>query len=267
MKVRRPIITLLTDFGPGLYAAAVKGILLRGGQDPKIVDISHHVRPQDVLEAALTLQATAHTFPRNTVHCVIVDPRVGTERRIVLVKADDQIYLAPDNGCLTFVLRKAELVHAWSVQNDDFFRKPVCPTFHGRDIFAPVASAIAGGEHISNFGPELDPETLVRLPVPEPVLEEGQVRGQVIFIDRFGNLLTNIEAPLLRTVGPRDTLAVHLAGRTLSPLRATYADAPNGEPLALVGSLDSLEIAVSGGSAAEVLKPASGEEVTVTAAS
>ncbi len=263
METANGIVTLLSDFGPGIYSASVKGVILSAAPNARIVDISHEIGPHNILEAALTLCAYAPTFPTGTLHLAVVDPGVGTLRRVVLLEAGGQFYLAPDNGLLTLVLRSGRDLRAWNVENEDFFRKPPSPTFHGRDIFAPVAGAIASGITPEAFGPEIPPESLCRLAIAEPVAAEGAIRGEIIFIDHFGNLVSNIDTDLLETLGSRESLLVDFQNVELAPIRTTYADVPSGEPLALVGSIGYLEIAVCLGSAQETFHPTPDEKIIV----
>ncbi len=263
IKTGRGIVTLLTDFGPGIYVAAMKGVILAAAPGAKIVDICHTVSPQNVREAAFILGAVAPTFPAGTVHCVVVDPGVGTERRIVLLESRGHMYLAPDNGALTRILRGASQPHAYSVENNAYFRGTVSPTFHGRDIFAPVAGALVAGERPSAFGPEVAPGTLAVCDLPESVSRGDGIVGEIVFIDAFGNLVSNITEGQLGTLGPPGELVADFHGHRLSGVRRTYGDARRGEIIALVGSLGYLEIAVACGSAAERLPASEGDRLTV----
>ncbi|MHC4712541.1 MAG: SAM hydrolase/SAM-dependent halogenase family protein [Planctomycetota bacterium] len=263
MKTGYGIVTLLSDFGPGIYVAAMKGVILAAAPDAKIVDICHTVRPQNVREAAFILGAVAPTFPAGTVHCIVVDPGVGTQRRIVLLEVRERIFLAPDNGVLTRVLKGAAVPRAYSVENDAYFRRPVSPTFHGRDIFAPVAAAIAAGERPLAFGPKVDPGTLILCDLSESVSTAGKIVGEIVFIDAFGNLVSNITEAQLQALGPPGELAADFHGHRLPGIRRTYGDVRRGEMMALVGSLGCLEIAVACGSAAGRLPAAEGDRVTV----
>ena len=247
--MRPGIVTLLTDFGEGPYAAAMKGVILSAAPAAQVVDIAHEIRPQDVMEAAFVLAAAAFEFPAGTVHAAVVDPGVGTARRIVIVEAGGQVFVAPDNGLLTLVLKRAGRSKAWAVTNENYFRHPVSATFHGRDIIAPVAGAIAAGERLEAFGPEIPIESLAGLIIPEPDQTPGGVLGEVIFVDRFGNLVTNIEAAVIEPLGPADELDFTCGGVTIRGLKRTYGDGAQGEILAIVGSFGHLEVAISGGNA------------------
>lgn len=210
-----PIITLTTDFGyDDAYVAAVKGAILNINPQASIVDVSHSIRPQDILQAAFILNAAYRYFPRQTVHVAIVDPGVGSERRGIIVKTPSAIFVAPDNGILSYVIDDlfsvngrsvieqthglTELVfkkglEAAAITDPRFWRHPVSPTFHGRDIFAPVAAGLSLGISPYEFGEKIS--SLHVLPIVKPSLEpDGNVVGQVLHVDRFGNLITNIRS-------------------------------------------------------------------------
>jgi len=247
------IVTLLTDFGQGPYVAQMKAVILSDAPHVRIVDIFHDVAPQNITEAAFILAAAAPAFPPGAVHCAVVDPGVGTSRRIVLVEADARVFLAPDNGLLTLVLEKASPVSAWSVENENYFRRPVSPTFNGRDVFAPVAAAICAGENPRAFGPEIAADSIVRLSIPKPRRTPAGLDGEVVFVDRFGNLVTNLDTDALEALGDPSRLSVSCAETTVRGILTAYADAAPGAIVALVGSSGYLEIALVNGSAATSL--------------
>lgn len=233
------ILTLLTDFGTeDYYVAAVKGTVLSRAPGTSIVDVSHQVPPGDVQTAAFLLAAAAPSFPAGTVHLAVVDPGVGSGRRILLARTDKALFLAPDNGLLTPVLDIAR--KAWSVEREDLFLPGPGRTFHGRDRFAPVAAALLSGHPPEEMGPEIaDPR---RLPGEPPRREPGRLTGRVVHVDRYGNLVTDLPAgwlparPCRFSVGPHSTtlFATH------------YAEIPPGEPAALPGSLGTIELSLCG---------------------
>ncbi len=263
MRTGRGIVTLLTDFGSGIYCGAMKGAILSVAPEAVIVDVCHSVAAQDISEAAFVLSAVAGSFPVGTLHCVVVDPGVGTSRRIILAEGGGYVFLAPDNGVLTRALAAFDGGRVWSVENDAFFRKPVSRTFHGRDIFAPVAGAIAAGEKLEAFGPEVDPNTLTRHLLPEPVISNESIEGRLIFIDDFGNLVSNITGEHLAQIGRFPDIAVEFHGHRVLGIDAVYAHARHGDVIALIGSSGHLEIAVVGASAAERFPAATGDRVLV----
>jgi S-adenosylmethionine hydrolase len=232
----RSIITLLTDFGTADgYVAEMKGVLHTAAPDATIVDLSHDVTPHDVEAARLVVARYWHRFPEGTVHLVVVDPGVGTERRAIAVGSERRFLVGPDNGVLSpALLRAGARTVALPVPRD------VAPTFHGRDVFAPAAAALARGVALETLGEPLSSPAIRR--TPETVREaNGWIRGEVISIDRFGNAITNL-------VGHH---AVEVrAGPVIVPVRSTYGEVEPGQAVAVIGSSGLLEIAVRDGSAA-----------------
>jgi len=254
--VSRPIVTLLTDFGGrDGYVGALKGVLLTRCPEAKLVDLAHEIPPGDVAAAAFALAAAAPYFPPGTVHLAVVDPGVGTARRGLALELGAQRFVGPDNGLFSIVLADAAAaapptaMRASSLENAALWRAPVSPVFHGRDVFAPVAAHLAAGGRLEDVGPALAPDALVRLAASEPTESDGALRGAVIHVDRFGNLLTNLRLP---ADAARAGARVEIDGHAL-PVVRTYGDAPSGALVALVGSTGRLEIAVNGASAAQRL--------------
>jgi S-adenosyl-L-methionine hydrolase (adenosine-forming) len=243
----RPLITLLTDFGTADgYVAELKGVLFSGAPESQVVDLSHEIPPHDIEFARLTVARYWRRFPAGTIHLVVVDPSVGTERAALAVESEGRFLVGPDNGVLSPALLMAS---ARAVV------LPIGPTasrtFHGRDVFAPAASALATGTPLESLGaPLADP--VVRRTKEAMRREDGAVVGEVIAVDRFGNAITNL-------VGARS--GVVAAGGRPVPIRATYADVQPGAAVALVGSIGLLEIAVRDGNAAATLGIARGAPV------
>lgn len=258
------ILTLLTDFGLfDHYVASVKGVILQIAPKVTIVDITHQITPQNVLQAAFVLRQAFDSFGPETIHLALVDPGVGTARPIVAARYSGQFVLAPDNGLLSLIHRDFVLEELRVVQNPILFRKTVTATFQGRDIFAPVAAHVAKTGRLDDVGPATDKLALLSLPVPS-VSPDGRISGQILYIDHFGNAMTNIAlADLERAARRRSHLAVKVASLDLGPLRQVYGQAPAGTPLALVGSANTLEIAVNQGSAAKQLGLLVSQEVIV----
>ncbi len=242
-----PLITLLTDFGTrDPYVAAMKGVISSICPSATILDLTHEIPPQDVLEAAWFLASAAHYFPQGTIHVAVVDPGVGTERLPVAVSSGNHRFVCPNSGLLTLVVRDREAAEARVITNKKFLLEPVSATFHGRDVFAPAAARLANGAPFSELGPPL--KELARLCVPEPVIEpDGGVQGEVIHVDRFGNAITNIHRSMLAGKTVQEVFA---GKHSLGGLKKTYAAAGAGEPLVLFGSAGYLEIAVNQGNAA-----------------
>jgi hypothetical protein len=253
------IITLTTDFGlRDPYVAEMKAVILGITRDVHIVDITHDVRPHDIAEGALALEAAAPHFPRGTVHVAVVDPGVGTPRRGLVLVWRGAVFVGPDNGLFTPFLG-ADGWEAFELAAGEFRRPVVSQTFHGRDIFAPAAAHVARGLDLRQLGPTVgDP---VRLPWPDAREVEGRVAGAVIHVDRFGNLITSVRAETVEALGPE--VAIHVAGRTL-PLVGTYGDLPEDDAGALIGSHRRLEIAVREGRAESLLGATRGAPVLVS---
>ncbi len=254
------IITLLTDFGLcDNFVGVVKGVILGINPKVKIVDISHSVMPGDILRAAFLLKASYHYFPTNTVHLVVVDPGVGSKRKAVIVKTQRYYFVGPDNGVLSLALRAEEKINKIvSITKQRFFLKPVSSTFHGRDIFAPVAAYLSCGRNITDFGilkryyRNIDfPQPKIILPQQDSAVGRKQkgLQGQIIYIDRFGNLISNIQEDAFRRfVGTRD-FRICLKDTIIDKVSTDYIKTPKNKPLAIFGSFGNLEISLSCGSA------------------
>jgi S-adenosylmethionine hydrolase len=263
--VARPIITFLSDFGHAdWFVGVVHGVLYSLAPDAHIVDLAHSVPPGHIAHGAFMLEAACPDFPPGTVHLAVVDPGVGTSRRALAVVAHGQVFVGPDNGLLDWALADPQaLVHA--LVNESLFRQPVSRTFHGRDVFAPAAARLARGEALSGFGPPVhDP---VRLTQHEPERRGDTLVGRVVFLDRFGNALTNLTATSIAAAfgdaTPDAALEVKLLDRRITGLARSYGDAPVGTLVAIVGSSGRLEIAQVGGAASERLGLGEGDAVEV----
>ena len=261
------MISFLTDFGlQDEYAGVMKGVALSIHPEARIVDISHGVAPGDVLGGAILLAASYPYFPAGTVHVAVVDPGVGSARKILAAAMAGSIFLAPDNGLLSMVFDREQITSLVSVENSAYFLKNPSATFHGRDIFASVAAHISLGLPISRLGPSLDPRMAARLDMCAPArAENGDFCGQVLAADRFGNLMTNICENVFQEILTtyKGRLEILVAGKALSGVYKTYAEAPDQALIALVGSRGYLEIAVAGGSAGEVLGASRGTKVLI----
>ncbi len=254
------IITLTTDFGLGdSYVAEMKGVILSICPNATLVDITHTVRPQNICQAAFVLAAASRAFPPGTVHLAVVDPGVGTERRPIAVQTEHGFFVAPDNGLLSFVLADAVNRRAVVLSNQAYYRQPVSDTFHGRDIFAPAAAYIHNGVPLKAFGPEA--RDLQVFPVPRPRwIRENLLDGEVIHVDGFGNLVTNIR----RQDADWSRFAYAQVGRhKIRRLCRVYAEAAPEELLALFGNSGYLELAVRDGCAACRLRVDPGAPVQV----
>jgi len=260
------VIALLTDFGMrDHYVGAMKGVMLGICPDVTLVDISHDVPPHDVLAGALELAASCPYFPTGTIFLVVIDPGVGSARRGIAADTGDYRFVAPDNGVLTLVEDDHPSARTVELRERRYARPTISRTFEGRDRFAPAAAWLANGVDLGMLGPAAG--SLHRLAVPKPAIESesGTVLGEVLRVDRFGNLITNIARRILDATG-RDGgrgLEIHVGGHQVHGVVSTYADAEPGEICALFGSTDHLEIAANGASAAGLLDLGRGAPVRV----
>jgi len=259
----RPIVTLTTDFGTGDYfVGAMKGVILTVNPDIEIVDITHNVLPHDVLDGALTIGQAYKYYPPKTIHVVVVDPGVGSTRRPLLVAGDQHYFVGPDNGVFSSVYDESESVHVWNVISEHYFRQPVSNTFHGRDIFAPVAAWLTKSWQPSAFGEAIT--DFVRFAMPKPKVNGNTVKGVVLRVDRFGNLITNLtpaEVPALAAADGKFTIKAGNA--QITKVVPTFSLAAPGEAVGVIGSTGCLEIAMNKGNASKTLGASRGAEVTI----
>jgi S-adenosyl-L-methionine hydrolase (adenosine-forming) len=251
----RRIVTLLSDFGlRDHYVAAMKGVMLGINPDLVLVDISHAILPQDVFSGAFTLGQAYPVFPAGTIHLAVVDPGVGTGRRALAVRAGSQLFVAPDNGLLTHVLAREESWAAHEIAAEHYFRKPVSYTFHGRDIFAPVAAWLSRDVALHQLGPEVkDPVRLKLAPVTR--VRDTLIQGTILAVDGFGNLVTNLrpeDLPAFAAPGGR-ACKVMAGQKEITRFCRTFGEGARGEVFIVPGSSGYLEIAMREGSAAAAL--------------
>jgi S-adenosylmethionine hydrolase len=253
-----PIITLTTDFGTSdSYVAAMKGVILGVAPQARIVDISHEVKPQDVAGAAYLLQGVVPFYPPGTIHVVVVDPGVGGRRRPIAVRTSHAMFVGPDNGVFSHVWQEAdEPVETCHLDQPRYWLPRVSATFHGRDLFAPVAAHLAAGVPFGELGTPIDDPVILPLPEAQQ-LADGRILGQVVHSDRFGNLISNVPGTWL--AGSR--WLIQVAGRQLFGPSLTYAEVASGQLVALIGSGGRLEVAVRDGSAAAHLAAQAGEPI------
>ncbi len=266
------IITLTTDFGlDDAYVAAMKGVILEINPGATVVDISHSIDPQNIRQGAFVFSTAYPYFPQDTVHLVVVDPGVGGPRRAIIVETDNAIFVAPDNGVLSYVVQASGTkrvtkptlmklppeLQAFEITNSKYWHHPVSSTFHGRDIFAPVAGHISLGIPLNELG---DPIASINVsPLPRPRADAaGSLIGHILHIDHFGNLITDITSQDL----PSGKFHIEVARHRIASLSQSYE--PAREPLALIGSSGRLEIALKGGSAARLLGLKVGDELQIT---
>lgn len=257
--MRPSILTLTSDFGrDGPYVASMKGVVLGLAPGTQLVDVSHAIAPQNVLEGAIVLAGIVEAFPPGTVHLAVVDPGVGTDRRLVAVSAAEQWFVAPDNGLLGGVIRGRVVTGIWEITNPALWRARVSSTFHGRDILAPASAHLLLGRDPNELGPRRS--SIVTLANFEPRLDEHGIVGEVIFRDAFGNLITNVPASRLAHLPP-EMWCIEIAGHTIHGLNRTYGDQPAGTVVALACSSGWIEIAVVNGDAARSLTAGPGMTV------
>jgi S-adenosyl-L-methionine hydrolase (adenosine-forming) len=255
-----PLVTLTTDFGPrSPYVAAMKGALLAVNPAVQLIDLSHSLPPQDLQYCSWFLQSAVPYFPPGTLHVVVVDPGVGTGRDILLVELGGQRLLVPDNGCWTGLLRQAsDRPRVFRVIERSLWHAQVSATFHGRDIFAPVAGHLSLGSPAERVGPEV--KTWIDLQLPSACVKGDALDGEVVFIDDFGNLLSNVAGEEVR----RSSIAsITVGSHRVERLVRSYGEAPPGSVVALISSADTLEVAEVHGSAARRLGVTVGTPVRV----
>jgi S-adenosylmethionine hydrolase len=258
----RPLITLLTDFGTrDAYLGSMKGVILSINPEANLIDLSHEVPPQDIRAGALILAAAAPFFPPGAIHLAVVDPGVGGDRRALAAHCQGCYWVGPDNGLFHFIFDQAPELTLVSLENPAYFRPQVSATFHGRDIFAPVAAHLSLGVDLDRFGPRItDP---VILDLPQPVFAPGVITGEIIAVDRFGNLISNLRLAQLTAWLAQAEIRLQAGPLTLTGLARTYAQAAAGEFLALEGSHGFLEIACAQDNAARRLKAGVGLAVEI----
>lgn len=257
-----PLLTLTSDFGVSSpYAAQMKGVILSLCPEARLIDITHGIRPQDIAEGAVVLADVTPFFPQGTLHIAVIDPAVGSSRRLLYAELGEQKYLLPDNGLLTLVAQRHLPRRIISLENQALWRAQVSSTFHGRDILAPVAAHLCRGISPSDLGPEV--RDFIRLSWPQPAVSESRIAGQVIYVDSLGNLITNINREHLVSVSHWAEAEVSLLGKTICGIGATYAASPPGTLTALYDSQGRLEIAMVNGNAAKELAAVPGTAVEV----
>lgn len=248
-----PIITLTTDYGTGDHLVGVlKGVILKINPDVTIVDITHEVTPFDLLDGALAIASAYAYFPPRTIHVVIVDPGVGTERRPLLVSGQNQYFIAPDNGVLSGVFEKEQNFLVRHLTSEHYFLQPVSKTFHGRDVFAPVAAWLSKNWQPGSMGDEI--ADFKRFALPKPKEADGGLKGVILKVDCFGNLMTNFRTEDLPTeASEKGEVKLQLGTYAVTRLVPTFASGNAGEAIAFVGSSGYVEIGVNKGNASKTL--------------
>jgi S-adenosyl-L-methionine hydrolase (adenosine-forming) len=254
------LITLTSDFGlQDGYVGIIKGVIAQITPSARTIDINHQISPQDIHAGRFILMNAYNYFPKGTIHLAVIDPGVGGKRRGVGIRFAAGYVVGPDNGLFSGILSQSPAISAVNLNNPAYWRTAhPSTTFHGRDIFAPVAAYLAQGVPLEMFGEIIDPSSLVQLAIAPPVIREDKIIGQIQYIDIFGNLITNISDHLLQG----KNWFVQL-GQKIIPAQNTYSDVPLGEIVAFIGSHGGLEIAVNSGNAQEQLRLNIGAPITV----
>lgn len=274
MSATPPIITLTTDFGTeDAYVPAMKGTMLSIAPNARLVDITHEIHPQDVMESGFVLKSARPFFPEGTIHLVVVDPGVGTDRSPVALRSDDHWFVGPDNGVFPLVLDGPPPDEIVELDNSEMWRtSSPSNTFHGRDIFAPAAAHLAAGRSLEDLGSPLG--TLEPLRWALPSIDTGTVQGWIVHVDHFGNCITNIRRSSIADALERDEETVHpgdlppvkayVGTTSLDSIHSTYGDVPEEDPVLLFGSTGFLEVGINGGSAAERLDIRKGDPIKIS---
>ncbi len=246
------IISLLTDFGlEDNFVGVMKAVILNINPKASIVDICHNLNAHNIKAAAFILEASYRYFPKNTIHLAVVDPGVGSSRKKILVKTADFIFVGPDNGVLSLALQNQKIEKILEITNTKYFLRPVCDTFQARDIFAGVAAYLSIGERIESFGKKIT--TIKSLNLPKFKINRNNLIGEVIYIDRFGNLITNIDKKAFTGFVANNRFEIKINNKIIKSLSRSYADVKRGELLAIFDSFGNLEVSVNRGSAKDCL--------------
>ncbi|VAX19348.1 hypothetical protein MNBD_NITROSPINAE02-892 [hydrothermal vent metagenome] len=260
------IITLTTDFGlDDSFAGIMKGVTLSVNRNAKIIDITHQIKPYDITQAAFAIASACEFFPERSVHVCVVDPGVGSGRRPIIISAGERLFVGPDNGAFTKILQHHSSAEIYKIVNADYMLPNVSRTFHGRDIFAPVAGWLSIGEPLERFGPQINNPALLDLP-EQAQAAPNLIVGEVIHIDRFGNAITNVTMNLVEKVkgdtGAESVDIIHKSGKATGVLQS-YASARDDELSATYGSWDTVELFIKNGGAAKVMGISVGDRVEI----
>lgn len=256
---KRQLITLTTDFGlSDPYVASMKGVILKINPRACIVDITHEIPPQDIQRASFVLYTSYSYFPKGTIHVVVVDPGVGSGRSMLLVKTSYYFFLAPDNGVLAYIFHVHRDAKVYNVMNAQYFQFPISATFHGRDIFAPVAAYLSKGIPPSRFGPEIREFNQGSVPLPEK--KNNSIEGEIVTFDHYGNAITNIPGAWF---DPGQKYQIKVGKIVFSKISNFYQEVPVGSPVALIGSGNTLELSIHGGSAKEEIGLKVGDRIQI----
>ena len=258
------VISLITDFGlKDNFVGVIKAVILKINPSAGIIDICHEVKPQDITEAAFLLMSSYNYFPSGTVHLAVVDPGVGSGRKKILVKTKNYFFIGPDNGILSLALKKETPLKIIQITNQRYFLKPVSNTFHGRDIFAPVCAYVSKDKYnIERFGRRI--KSFKELELPKVNMTPNSLTGEIIYIDRFGNLISNIDKNILENFVKNKKFKIDIKGRTIDRLSSSYSEGSYLKLIALMDSFNYLEIALNCSSARDYLGVDKGAKIKIT---
>lgn len=260
MSASTPIITITSDFGyQDHYVSAMKAVMLGINRDINLVDVSHSIPAGDIMAGAWIISNSAFLYPPGTVHLAVVDPGVGSSRKGIVVQVDDQIFVGPDNGLFSFTFEGRSVV-GYYIENPDYTRQHISNTFHGRDIFSPVAAHAASGIKPHQFGPEAGKLETYKMPMP--ICDEEGIEGWVIHIDAYGNLITNISEQQVNDLSDK-SFKIYVGSVILDEIVNTFSDVADGEPAAMIGSSGMLEIAMNKQNAQSMLSVQKGDAVSI----
>ncbi|MDE0185514.1 MAG: SAM-dependent chlorinase/fluorinase [Candidatus Poribacteria bacterium] len=256
------VITLTTDFGTNdPYIGVMKGVILNINPHIHIVDITHSIPPQNIHDAAFIIDSAYRYFPSGSIHVVVVDPGVGSTRRAIACQTETGCFVCPDNGVLSYVLDEDAPYRAVSVDNTEYCLPEISNTFHGRDIFAPIAAHLSRGIPLGDIGGTVN--NLVRLNSSKAQVTKTEIIGRIIWIDSFGNLISNISSEIFESTIARENFAIRVGNAEINRLNGSYAESQAGECLAIIGSFGQLEISVNQGNAAQRLELKRGDPIVV----
>lgn len=259
--MKKKIITLITDFGTQAgYLGAVKGVILKINLDAQIVDVSHQIRPFDVWECAFILKNSYKFFPKETIHLVVVDPGVGSSRKALLIIFENYYFVGPDNGVFSFIFDEENILKMINISNSKYFIGK-SSTFHARDIFAPVAAYLSLGVKPEEFGTEA--KECLKLIIPFPELKNNLIQGEILWSDRFGNLITNLDHEMIIKIKSKNGFRLTIGKKVIKKISNSYSEGKGKEILALEGSSGYLEISANQGSAEKILKMKRGDKFKV----
>ena len=256
------LITLTTDFGgKEPYAGILKGMIFASNQQARIIDITHEIPPHDIINAAFTLVRAYEYFPPGTVHVAVIDPEVGGNRINIAVQTDRYFFVGPDNGIFTIALAKERKMEIREIRNAPFIFHTISSTFHGRDVYAPCAGALSAGKDFSDVGPVV--KRLKSITYPKITQNGNMLNGEIVSIDSFGNLITNITRTALKSFAGKRKIEIYFGAERFNEIKDHYSEVPKGTPLALFGSSGFLEISMNEGNAASYFMVSTGNTIAI----